>query len=275
MSGLDRVRLVAIVAPMLAIAAIVTSCDPDSRIDSRNPQLANGWVTNCAGPAFSQFSQGGNAGPGPERPVFRINDQLVLAVPKKNWPSAGKFDREPPECRQISDLPPAPYLTFVISGNWSAGYKPEDVPIVGGNKQFQPDVVAVRIEPEFSKFSEEEQQERQQSLRASAQQDSTATREIGGLTCFVPKLAPEWPSCFGIPTRADAYFTTLRYRTYGATPFILVLADYPSSRYGGIHVFWKAWTSDVSHVPDIDVAIWKSIEDWNLLNKTEAQAGQR
>jgi hypothetical protein len=264
------------VVVMLAIAQTLTSCDSDSRTDARNPQLANGWVTNCTGPAFSRFSQGGNAGPGPERPVFRINDQLVLAVPKKNWPSAGKFDREPPACRQISDLPPAPYLYFVISGNWSAGYKPEDVPIVGGNKQFQPDIVTVRIEREIpSKLSVEEQQRWDQGRREGLQYHSTERREMGGLTCFVPEgQGPEWGFCYGSRTKADPDVTELRYRKDSGIPFVLLLADYPSSRHGGIHMYSQVWTSDVSHALDIDAAIWKSIEDWNLLNKPAAQAAQ-
>lgn len=257
---------------MLAITSIVTGCDSESR----NPQLANGWVTNCSGPVFSRFSQGGNAGPGPELPVFKINDQLVLAIPKKNWPSAGKFDREPRECRRISDLPPAPYLYFVISGNWSTGYKPEDVPIVGGDKEFKPDVVTVRIEREVpSKFSEEEQHRVRRLLQEWQKQDAIGTREIGSLTCFVPKTGLDWTSCSGTRSKTDPDITELRYRKYSATPFILVLADYPSSHHGGIHMYWKAWTSDVSHALDIDAAIWKSIEDWNLLDNTAAQAAQR
>jgi hypothetical protein len=257
---------------MLAITSITTSCDSESR----NHQLANGWVTNCSGPAFSRFSQGGNAGPGPEWPVFKVNDQLVLAVPKRNSPSAGKFDREPPECRKISDLPPVPYLYFVVWGNWSAGYKPQDVPIVGGNRQFQPDVVTVRIEREIpSKLSLEEQQRFDQGRREGLQHNSTEKREIDGLTCFVPEgQGPEWGFCSGSRAKADPDVTELRYRKYSATPFILVLADYQSFRHGGIHVCWKAWTSDVSHVLDIDATIWQSIEDWNLLNKSAAQAAQ-
>jgi hypothetical protein len=135
----------ATVVAMLATVTITTSCDGPPQ----NPQLANGWVTNCTGPAFGRFSGNGSTGPGPERPVFKINDQLVLAVPKNNWPSAGNFERDPPKCTQFSDLPTAPYLYFVIRGNWSAGYKPGDIPIVSGNRQFQPDIITVRIQREI------------------------------------------------------------------------------------------------------------------------------
>jgi hypothetical protein len=267
---------------VLAGLAIVAYMNPvrnadsrhDRRPDGQEARLANGWVTNCTGPAFSRFSQGGNAGPGPERPVFKVNDQLVLAVPKKNWPSAGRFDRAPPECRQISDLPLAHYLYFVISGNWSQGYRPEDIPIVGGRKDFEPDVVTVRIEREMpSKLSVEEQQRIDQERWEGLQYDSTERREIGGLTCFVPKgWGPVLGFCSGRRTASDPDVTALRYRKDSAIPFVLLLADYRSSRHGGIHVYWKVWTSDVSHVLDIDSAIWKSIEDWNLLNHPGAQA---
>jgi hypothetical protein len=48
---------------------------------SRTPEMEAGWVTNCAGPEFSKF---GGAGPGPERPLFKVTDQLVLAIPKEH-----------------------------------------------------------------------------------------------------------------------------------------------------------------------------------------------
>jgi len=187
----------------------------------------------------------------------------------KNRPSAAGIHNVPRDFNKLSDLPPAPFLTFVISGNCSSGYKPEDVPIVDGHRQFQPDVVGVRVEPEFSTFSVGDEQQRQLSIKEDLQHDSTGVREYSGLTCFVPKnFGPEWGVCKGTPTKADANFTSLRYRTYGTTPFILVLADYPSSRYGRIHIFWQAWTVDLSNVPAIDAAIWESMEEWNLSNPT-------
>src|SRR5882724_1292025 len=240
---------------------------------SKFTQVENGWVTNCAGPAFSRFSQDSSSGPGPERPIFKINDQLVLAVPKQNWPSAGRIESEPIMCRNISDLPVAPYVYFVIRGNWSAGYKPEDIPIVSGKKVFQPDVATVRIEREMpERRSAEELQKLDESQRKAQQHASAGTREVDGLICLVPKLGMDWFVCSGSRTASDTEVTRLRYREYDATPFILVLAEYTSPRYG-IHVYWKAWISDISHALDIDRAIWDSIEKWNLFNKSEAPAG--
>jgi hypothetical protein len=176
--GLSAVMVLA----MLAAVSVTTSCDNSPQ----NPELANGWVTNCSGAEFARFSQGGGSGPGPDRPVFKINDQLVLAVPKKNWPSA-HIDAEPRECKKASDLPPADFLYFVIQGSWSTGYGPEDIPIESGTKMFLPDVATVRIERSIpSKFSEEEQQKIKQRLSAIQQQNSTGTRDVGGLTCFIP-----------------------------------------------------------------------------------------
>lgn len=138
---------------LIGVAAAMVACDSDSR----NPQLDWGWVTNCAGPEFTKF---GGSGPGPERPVFKVTDQLVLAVPKKYHPSAGSIDREPRECRKISDLPPANHVEFVMQGDWSAGYRLQDIPTYkDGTKRFWPDRVWVRIEPEHvSTLSPEEQQ---------------------------------------------------------------------------------------------------------------------
>src|SRR5882724_10774883 len=93
----------------------IDGCDSGS--PARDPRLANGWITNCAGPSFGRFSVDGKLGPGPDRPVFRITDRLVLAVPKNNRPSAAGIHNVPRDCNNLSDLPPAPFLTFVISGN--------------------------------------------------------------------------------------------------------------------------------------------------------------
>src|SRR5580698_6612236 len=125
-----RLTISSAVLVMLAIAQALTSCDSDSR----NAQLKNGWVTNCAGPVFTLGAQPGSSGTDTERPVFRINDQFVLAVPKSNAPFGASIDREPRECKKISDLPPAHFLSFEISGSWSAPYRSEDIPIVGGTK---------------------------------------------------------------------------------------------------------------------------------------------
>jgi hypothetical protein len=252
---------------MLTIAVIMNSCDSESR----NPPQANGWVTNCTGPAFSRLSQDGKSAPGPERPIFKLNDELIMAVPTRNLPST-RIAAEPRQCREISDLPLAPFLYFVISGNWSAGYKPQDIPIIGGNRQFQPDVVTVRIEPESrSKLPVEDQQKVNQLIREAQERDSAGTREIGGLTCFVPKTSGR-TDCFGPRSNGDPDVTKLHYYTYSSTSFVLLQADYSSSRYGRLHVYWQTWTSDVSHALDIDAAIWESIEEWNLLNNTGNKA---
>ena len=58
------------------------------------------------------------------------------------------------------------------------------------------------------------------------------------------------------------------------TPFLLLQANYRSSHYGGIHVYWQVWTSDLAHGRDIDQAIWNSLTDWNLLD-APAQTAQR
>ena len=88
---------------------------PGDSDPKKETQLANGWVTNCSGPEFSKFSPNRNAGPGPARPVFRLNDQLVLAVPTKNMPSAGRIDDELRACRtscRRSLIPGARFCRF-------------------------------------------------------------------------------------------------------------------------------------------------------------------
>jgi hypothetical protein len=259
------------VATAVIVAILRPIHGPDPRIDTHTVQLKNGWIMNCAGSAFSGTLKYDRAGKASLMPAFRINDQLVLAVPTSNSPSANSIASEPSECRKLTDLPLVAYLSFAIQGDWSAGYKPKDVLATGGSLQFLPDAVGVRIELEFSKFSVEEQRQRQELLAGTARRDSIGMQEIGSLTCFVSKNQQDWTGCFASPAQSTD-FTRIRIRKYRTTPFILVLADYPSLRYGGIHMFWKAWTSDLSHVPDIDAAIWKSIEEWNLLKTAESQA---
>jgi hypothetical protein len=248
------------------------------KLDSqRDAQVANGWVTNCNGPQFSNFSHDDSAGPGPARPVFRITDQLVLAVPKGNRPSAGRIEREPHECRTLSDLPQVAYLYFVIWGKWSGSYNPKDVPLDGGKKQFLPDAVTVRIERETLGTSSIEDQSRIASVK-EFYDNLLSKREIGGLTCGRHGIPPD-PSrkgglfCSGHRTPADP--DTIAFRTFSYdTPFVLIDADYPSTHYGGIHVYWSVWTLDVANGPDIDQAVWKSLTDWNLVSESATLPGQ-
>jgi len=250
------------IADLRPVAPAATQPDP------QQAELKNGWITNCTGPAFSQLTNGEEGSQRVKRPVFKVNDQLVLAVPVENLPSSSSIESEPAHCKEISDLPPAGYLTFAIAGNWSAGYKPEDIPTVGTGKQFTPDVVAVRIQPEFDNSTAEQKEHDQEMIKGAVEQESTGTLQFGRATCFLSKWSSMDTSCFGGTRVSDTDFMRARYGRYAATPFVLVIADYPSIRYGGIHVFWKAWTLDPSHIPDIDETIWKSINEWNVLNNS-------
>src|SRR5580658_329502 len=255
----------------IGVADLRSAAPSTSRPDPREAELKNGWITNCTGPAFNQLPNGEDRSQGSKRPVFKVNDQLVLAVPVANLPSASSIDSEPAHCKTVSDLPPAQYVTFAISGDWSAGYKPQDIPTVGKGKQFTPDVVAVRIQPEFDNSTPEEKDRRHQMIMGAVQQDSTGTLQLGRLTCFLSKWTSMDTMCLGAGI-SESDFMRVRYGRYAATPFVLVIADYPSIRYGGIHVFWRAWTLDPSNIPIIDEAIWKSIDEWNLLqNVTPAR----
>ena len=253
---------------------------PEEKDVARVARLANGWVTNCAGPAFSGISGVGKSGPGPDRPMFKVNDQLVLAIPAKNQPSAGNFENEPHECTQIGDLPSVPYLYFVIRGNWSAGYKPEDVPLDGGRKQFLPDAVTVRIERDTFVTSPMEDQDRIARLK-KFNDDLLDRQEIGGLTCGRIVRAPHAGKrgalfCSGHRTSSDA--DTIKFRTSAnenTTPFVWIDAEYRSTLYGGIHVYWQVWTLDLAHAIDIDEAIWRSLAEWNLLDRAELQAARQ
>jgi hypothetical protein len=234
----------------------------------RNPQWQRGWVTDCAGPEFHKFALDGAAGRAPERPVFRINPQLIVAIPKKYWPNAGSLGHEPRTCTKLRDLPTAPYLYFYLQGNWSSGYNPSDVPTVGGSAgapPIRPDMVVVRIdrEPPQSKQSAEEGQAIEEIRRKAMQEESKSAREIAGLRC-----ADDW--CSG-PKGPD--MVSLRYWQRSAS-FVEIQASYNSARYGGLSVWWKSFTSDISHWRDIDDEVWKLVAEWNLLDTAEGAAGR-
>ena len=254
---------------MLAIASVIVSCD--SGTGARDSQLANGWVTGCTGPEFNRIPRGISSASSAEKPVFKISDQLVLAVPKTNWPSANRIDHAPRECRTIRDLPTSHYLYFVIRGSWSAGYKPEDIPVVGGSKQFQPDAVTVRIEKEVpSRLSAEERRKVEQIQRKWQQDYSKGTQEIDGLTCLIPVVGVEWTNCFSSRKNSGSGVARLRYRRGYGTSFVLIQADYAAPRYGGVHVYWQTWTSDITHAMSIDNEIWESLGAWNIESAARA-----
>jgi hypothetical protein len=243
--------------------------------DSKSPQLKLGWVTNCTGPEFSRY---GTAGPGPDRPVFKITDQLVLAVPKTYFPRAASMSLGPDKCKKISDLPPAHFVQFLLQGNWSAGYRPQDIPTFrDGTKRFWPDRVFVRIEPEHVNTLSPEEQRKGAQLGWDMRHDPTEKKfEVNGLRCSVPKWMTSGAYFCRAPggaadPDADPEVLTLKYFPNSATPFILVQANYRSPRYGKTHLYWQVWTSDIAHALEIDSAIWKSLSEWNLA--TEAQAG--
>jgi hypothetical protein len=268
-SGLGGSRPGAIVLAMLATAANLTSCGSDTQ----NPQLANGWVTNCSGPEFSKFSQTSGAGPGPARPVFRINDQLVLAVPKNNGPSAGRIEREPRECRTISDLTKVPYLYFVIRGNWSGSYNAKDVPLEGGRKKFLPDAVTVRIERDPPDTSTIDEQRKDEQITRNLRNKLLDKQEIGGLTCGRNAMPPHPGYKGGLvcwDDRASSNADRFGFRTFAyeeMTRFVWIDAHYRSRHYGGIQVYWDVWTLDLAHARDIDQAIWNSLTEWNLIEE--------
>jgi len=256
---------------LVMVAYAATGCGDRQSPDAK---LEWGWITNCAGPEFSKF---GGSSLGPDRPVFKLTDQLVLAVPKAFAPSSSRIDREPKECRRISDLHAVGHVEFTIQGDWSSGHTLADVPNISGNlKPFRPDRVWVRIEPERpSQLSAEEQKQIDEAREEALKRESVGTREIGGLTCFVSKFAGVKPFCSGHRSPTDLDMTTVTLKFDASTPFVLIQADYPSLQYGRVHVYWQAWTADASNWREIETAIWGHVADWNLLNTLQTHTRPR
>lgn len=119
-----------------------------------------------------------------------------------------------------------------------------------------------------SRLTPEEQQEVDQLLWKSRHNESEPKFEVGPLTCLEKSSY-----CYGNGTKTDPDVPRFTYHKYPFTSFVLLQGDYPSSRYGRIHVYWQTWTSDISHGLDINEAIWKTLAEWNLLNNTHDQTG--
>jgi hypothetical protein len=253
--GLPLVRPGVSLLAILATAAVLTSCD----LDPWDPKLQRGWVTNCVGPEFGKFAQNGHAGPGPERPVFKINDQLVLAVPKENSPRSVSIDHEPRTCTKVSDLPTVPYVYFYFQGNWSTGYHTNQHPLGPGmgTSTGQPDTVIVRIEQK-EKLSDEQRQEIEESRRKALQEQTKDMYQVSGLTCLRG-------GCSAART-GDSDIVSLKYQELSGS-LVAIYAGYNSRRYGGSQLWWQTVTSDLAHWRDIDDEVWRLIDDWNLLNK--------
>jgi hypothetical protein len=275
----EKVSVGVIAAVILLLAGWYWRYGGQWKLDpQREARLGHGWVTNCSGPQFGKFSQDRVTGPGPARPMFKVSDQLVLAVPKSNWPSAGRLDYEPEQCRTIKDLPKVPYLYFVIQGNWSGNYDPKDVPLENGRNKFLPDAVTVRVEsePPSPPLPIEEQRKFEQ-IGEKIRNHFQSNHEVGGLTCgsaFPGKPPSEQGglTCWG--HRSPSEPDEMNFRTFGyknQTPFIWINANYISSHYGGIRVYWQVWTLDVAHARDIDQAVWQSLSDWNLVSDPAAE----
>jgi hypothetical protein len=142
--GLPRISRLWIAGIVVLVAAvtITTSCGAKAE----DPK-EKGWVTNCAGPDFKKFSQSGAEVLGPERPVFRINDRLVVAVPATFKPAALLNPENLTPCRSLSDLKPVPFLTFGFQGDWSTKRPPSDMPKYHTRvKEVRADWVSIRIE---------------------------------------------------------------------------------------------------------------------------------
>jgi hypothetical protein len=247
----------------LVAGALLAGCD---RMSS-NPALLNGWVTNCVGPPFERF---GPPGPGVERPVFKLTNELVLAVPRAVHPSANAIQREPRECRVKTDLPEAQFLDLYLQGNWSEDYPLQAVPVAQGLAQFRPDLLWVHLQRAYPDLYTPEEWKKIKKIQQEALSELYfGTKQIGGLTCLKPKFGTGFP-CTGKRSEQDPDITALTYYDYANTSFVLVAADYNSSHYGGVHVHWQIWINDVSKSLTIDRAVWNLLSAWNLLEPMQS-----
>ena len=262
-------RLSANVNEILASATVAllfltaTACHEKSS----DAAFANGWVTNCSGTDFDAALRKGDL-QSASRPVFKINDGLILAIPNDNWPSAKVTP--PSVCHSFLDLPQVPYLYFVFRGIWSTGYKQNDIPKDANRDRFLPDLVSVRIENESASVLTEDDAQKVRALIENNKKSWFDRGDIGGMKCRSPS-AQGVRYCSGRRALTNADVTEISILSYAPdTPFHLLLADYSSLQYGHIHVYWKVWTLDPARALDIDRDLFRLLKGWNLIpEKTE------
>jgi hypothetical protein len=222
----------------------------------RNSRWQWGWA-NCVGPEFNKFALDSETGPGPELPVFKLNRQLVLVVPKKFLPNAGSLGHEPRTCTKLSDLFTHQYLYFFVRGDWSSGAKPNNVipanvPEAGVRSEW----LTVRIDralPEPQR-SVEELKSWEKLDRQRDEEFAAAAREIGGLRCA------SWCNGFN-------GFETVSLRYWQRDGFVEIHASYNTKRYGGLQVYWSTNVSDLSQWQSIEHEIWKLVAEWSVLDR--------
>jgi hypothetical protein len=221
----------------------------------RNFRWQWGWA-NCVGPEFSKFALDSDTGPGPELPIFKLNRQLVLAVPRKYWPNAGSLGHESRTCTKLSDLLTHQYLYFYVLGDWTSGAKQSNVISANVPQVSVPaEWLTVRIDralPE-PQWSAEDLKRWEEVMRRQHEEFAAAAREIGGLRCA--RL-----SCEGFNG-----FETVKLRYTQHDGFFKIYARYDSKRYGGLQVHWTTIVSDLSQWQSIEHEIWKLVAEWSVL----------
>ncbi len=223
----------------------------------RNSRWQLGWA-NCQGPDFKKIAQNTETGPGPELPVFKLNQQFVLAVPKKYLPNAGSLGHEPRTCTKLSDLLTHQYLYFFVLGDWSSGAKPNNVisanvPQAGVRSEW----LTVRLDraPPEPQRSVEERKSGEKLGRQRDEEFALAAQETDGLRCDY------W--CEGFNG-----FETVHLRYWQRDGFVQIHASYESKRYGGLLVYWTTNVRDLSQWQSIEHEIWKLVADWSVLGNT-------
>ena len=254
----SRLRIAGIVVLVVAVT-ITTSCRAKAE-DSKE----KGWVINCAGPDFKKFSQPGSKALGPDRPAFRINDRLVVAVPATFNPAALPNPGEPSPCRSLSDLKPVPFLTFGFQGDWSTKHPPSDLPKYHTRmRDVRADWVSIRIEqspPPLHPTGE---------VNAEREPYEDVVKEIAGLSCAGSEtVGGNYPfHCIGSENRGTPE-VVLRYGGWTAST-VVIDASYVSSRYGGVRIYWRVYTSSPANWREIDHQIWHLLSEWDLADESQ------
>lgn len=248
---------------VLSMAVATIACDTESTTSKPN----HGWITNCVGPEFDRAGKGSQAVIETTRPVFKITDELVLAVPVENSPSASELANPPKVCNRLTDVPPINYLTFVIRGNWSRGYSSEDLRMGQRDPQFVPDVVAVRLEAETARPISADEELQFKALEKSADEVLySGTTSLNGMECKIPKYGGGG-YCTGSHHDPDLQ---VFYNEYSSTPFVFVNANYRTAQFNGVRVYFQLWTLHPESIPDVDAAIWEYLNQWRLFHEPES-----
>jgi hypothetical protein len=207
--------------------------------------------------------------------LFRLNDQLVLAIPpeyQKFWLQGDRVVRAPASPQAIPSVPEVSFSFFLPH---YSGYTPRNF-----KRELDPDRVDVvalgaadAAEGETGASGYYPPNLLDRILEGGGDPHA---RETHGLRCYQPAgLSGDRWLCFGPlgeePSRQIMLWVDLPpYEPSVREP--MMQAVYFTPRYGGMKITWRAHATHLAAWHEIDTRIWGLISQWNVADSLAHEA---